>query len=50
MIAAHQKSHKPVLTCYISTVKGVEEDREALQQAGIPLCAHRMKQPGVLPR
>ena len=45
LIAAHQKSHKPVLTCYISTVKGVEEDREALQQAGIPLC-HRMKQPG----
>jgi acetyl-CoA synthetase (ADP-forming) len=37
LIAAHQKSHKPVLTCYISTVKGVEEDREALQQAGIPL-------------
>ena len=37
LIAAHKKSSKPLLTCYISTVKGVEADREALQQAGIPL-------------
>ena len=37
LIEAHKKSGKPLLSCYISTIKGVEADREVLQQAGIPL-------------
>ncbi|MCL6634771.1 MAG: CoA-binding protein [Peptococcaceae bacterium] len=37
LIGAKKKTDKPVLACYISTVAGVAEDREALQEAGIPL-------------
>jgi acetyltransferase len=37
LIAARQRSSKPLLACYISTVKGVDADREALHRAGIPL-------------
>lgn len=37
LIAAGQKTSKPILACYISTVQGAAADREALQAAGIPL-------------
>jgi len=37
LIAAQRKYLKPLLACYISTVQGCDEDRAALQAAGIPL-------------
>lgn len=37
LIEAKQKTGKPILACYISTVHGVDEDRKTLQEAGIPL-------------
>lgn len=37
LIAAKGSTGKPILACYISTVQGVAEDRDALQASGIPL-------------
>jgi len=37
LVAAQQRSGKPVLAYYVSTWEGCREDRQLLQQAGVPL-------------
>lgn len=37
LIASRNKSRKPILSCYISAIDAVREDRKLLHAAGIPL-------------